>query len=167
MEEAEPYKQENHLFIFYSILRISNGVPPRCACLGSLCLTRPLEFIGPWGTSGDLGLSIVLPYGKKLGYSEWSTPTVLKLAEDRVNLQSRVKEEDSITAVEKTRVFDLGVMDALWFSLCRSKSFQRLRSRSSLKFIELSFLWITRGFNIKVCYAYGTPVKLYARAQSV
>ncbi|GJX72336.1 hypothetical protein Tco_0309507, partial [Tanacetum coccineum] len=35
---------------------------------------------------------------KNLGYSEWSTPAGLKLA--RENLQSRVKEEDSITDVE-------------------------------------------------------------------
>ncbi|GJS90196.1 hypothetical protein Tco_0772832 [Tanacetum coccineum] len=42
---------------------------------------------------------------KNLGYSEWSTPTGLKLA--RENLQSRVKEEDSITDVENA-VFDLG-----------------------------------------------------------
>ncbi|GJV32072.1 hypothetical protein Tco_1392472 [Tanacetum coccineum] len=36
------------------------------------------------------------------------------------NLQSRVKEEDSITDVENA-VFELGVMD----SLCRSKNFRR------------------------------------------
>ncbi|GJT58582.1 hypothetical protein Tco_1002115 [Tanacetum coccineum] len=47
-----------------------------------------------------------------LGYSEWSTPAGLKLA--RENLQSRVKEEDSITDVENV-VFDLGVMDSLCF----------------------------------------------------
>ncbi|GJV38613.1 hypothetical protein Tco_1411090 [Tanacetum coccineum] len=41
---------------------------------------------------------------KNLGYSEWSTPAGLKLA--RENLQSRVKEEDSITDVENA-VFDL------------------------------------------------------------
>ncbi|GJX44127.1 hypothetical protein Tco_0260803 [Tanacetum coccineum] len=49
---------------------------------------------------------------KNLGYSEWSTPAGLKLA--RENLQSRVKEEDSITDVENA-VFDLGVMDSLCF----------------------------------------------------
>ncbi|GJW62832.1 hypothetical protein Tco_0112167 [Tanacetum coccineum] len=42
---------------------------------------------------------------KNLGYSEWSTPAGLKLA--RENLQSRVKEEDSITDVENA-IFDLG-----------------------------------------------------------
>ncbi|GKF14437.1 hypothetical protein Tco_0055899 [Tanacetum coccineum] len=46
---------------------------------------------------------------KDLGYSEWYTPAGLKLA--RENLQSRVKEEDSITDVENA-VFDLGVMDS-------------------------------------------------------
>ncbi|GKF98107.1 hypothetical protein Tco_0296890 [Tanacetum coccineum] len=55
---------------------------------------------------------------KNLGYSEWSTPVGLELA--RENLQSRVKEEDSITDVENA-VFDLGVMD----SLCKSKNFHR------------------------------------------
>ncbi|GKF93584.1 hypothetical protein Tco_0283284 [Tanacetum coccineum] len=55
---------------------------------------------------------------KNLGYSEWSTPTGLKLA--RENLQSRVKEEDSITDVEDA-VFDLGVMD----SLCKLKNSRR------------------------------------------
>ncbi|GKB09953.1 hypothetical protein Tco_0843876 [Tanacetum coccineum] len=43
---------------------------------------------------------------------EWSTPAGLKFA--RENLQSRVKEEDSITNVENA-VFDLGVMDSLCF----------------------------------------------------
>ncbi|GJU83479.1 hypothetical protein Tco_1285844 [Tanacetum coccineum] len=49
---------------------------------------------------------------KDLGYGEWSTPAGLKLAQE--NLQSRVKEEDSITDVENA-VFDLGVMDSLCF----------------------------------------------------
>ncbi|GJR11148.1 hypothetical protein Tco_0793800 [Tanacetum coccineum] len=49
---------------------------------------------------------------KDLGYGEWSTLAGLKLA--RENLQSRVKEEDSITDVENA-VFDLGVMDSLCF----------------------------------------------------
>ncbi|GJQ89036.1 hypothetical protein Tco_0000175 [Tanacetum coccineum] len=47
---------------------------------------------------------------KNLGYSEWSTPAGLKLA--RENLQSRVKEEDSITDVENA-VLDLGVVNPL------------------------------------------------------
>ncbi|GJZ51124.1 putative reverse transcriptase domain-containing protein [Tanacetum coccineum] len=45
---------------------------------------------------------------------EWSTPAGLKFA--RENLQSRVKEEDSITDVENA-IFDLGVMDSLCFLL--------------------------------------------------
>ncbi|GJY73592.1 hypothetical protein Tco_0478023 [Tanacetum coccineum] len=49
---------------------------------------------------------------KDFGDGEWSTPTGLKLA--RENLQSRVKEEDSITDVENA-VFDLGVMESLSF----------------------------------------------------
>ncbi|GKF50245.1 hypothetical protein Tco_0146712 [Tanacetum coccineum] len=75
-------------------------------------------FIGPWGKSGDPGLPIVVRPLQNLGYSEWSTPAGLKLAQE--NLQSRVKEEDSITDVENA-AFDLGVMD----SLCRSKNFRR------------------------------------------
>nr|GEU68232.1 hypothetical protein [Tanacetum cinerariifolium] len=47
-----------------------------------------------------------------MGDSEWSRPAGLKLA--RENLQSRVKEEDSITNVENA-VFDLRVMNALSF----------------------------------------------------
>ncbi|GKE53263.1 hypothetical protein Tco_1488419, partial [Tanacetum coccineum] len=49
---------------------------------------------------------------KNLGYSEWSTLAGLKLSQE--NLQSRVKEEDSITDVENA-VFDFGVMDSLCF----------------------------------------------------
>ncbi|GJS91338.1 reverse transcriptase domain-containing protein [Tanacetum coccineum] len=49
---------------------------------------------------------------KNLGHSEWSTPAGLKLSQE--NLQSRVKEEDSITDVENA-VFDIGVMDSLCF----------------------------------------------------
>ncbi|GKB89574.1 probable DNA helicase MCM8 [Tanacetum coccineum] len=60
---------------------------------------------------------------------EWSTPAGLKLA--RENLQSRVKEEDSITDVENA-VFDLGVMDSLWPSkLCaRAQSEDDMPSRT-------------------------------------
>nr|GFC33246.1 hypothetical protein [Tanacetum cinerariifolium] len=47
-----------------------------------------------------------------LGNSEWSSPADLMLA--RENLQSRIKEEDSITNVENA-VFDHGVMDPLCF----------------------------------------------------
>ncbi|GKD62561.1 hypothetical protein Tco_1300070, partial [Tanacetum coccineum] len=78
-------------------------------------LDQSPEFIGSWGMSGDLGLPIVvrpLQSSASNGYSEWSTLAGLKLAQE--NLQSRVKEEDSITDVENA-VFDLGVMDSLCF----------------------------------------------------
>nr|GFC11187.1 hypothetical protein [Tanacetum cinerariifolium] len=55
---------------------------------------------------------------KHMGDSEWSKPVGLKLAQE--NLQSRVKEEDSITNVENA-VFDLCLMNSLSF-LCRSES---------------------------------------------
>ncbi|GJU31162.1 hypothetical protein Tco_1174751 [Tanacetum coccineum] len=83
---------------------------------------------------------------KNLGYSEWSTPTGLKLA--RENLQSRVKEEDSITDVENA-VFDLGVMDSLCFLFVDQRVFIGMITKF-IKFIELNFSVITRGFDIKV-----------------
>ncbi|GJT50762.1 hypothetical protein Tco_0976919 [Tanacetum coccineum] len=75
------------------------------------------QFIGPWGTSGDLGQPRAI--WKNLGYSEWSTPAGLKLA--RENLQSRVKEEDSITDVENAKLFESWIMDSLVYS-CKSKN---------------------------------------------
>ncbi|GJS81501.1 hypothetical protein Tco_0748042 [Tanacetum coccineum] len=63
---------------------------------------------------------------KDLGYGEWSTPAYLRLA--RENLQSRVKEEDSITDVENA-VFDLG------------NSFQAMIGYLNLP----SCLWVIRG----------------------
>ncbi|GKF94629.1 hypothetical protein Tco_0284329, partial [Tanacetum coccineum] len=54
--------------------------------------------------SGTTSVYQLCAIWKNLGYSEWSTPTGLTLA--RENLQSRVKEEDSITDVENA-VFDL------------------------------------------------------------
>ncbi|GJX25013.1 hypothetical protein Tco_0231309 [Tanacetum coccineum] len=110
MEEASS-THKKHLFIstqYYD----KHGVPPTKRLFKVARLDPSPEFIGPWGTSGDLGLPIVCAIWKNLGYSEWSTPTGLKLA--RENLQSRVKEEDSITDVENA-VFDLGVMDSLCF----------------------------------------------------
>ncbi|GJR30370.1 hypothetical protein Tco_1106602 [Tanacetum coccineum] len=84
---------------------------------------------------------------KNLGYSEWSTPAGLKLA--RENLQSRVKEEDSITNVENA-VFDLGVMDSLCFHpLSDQRVFIGMITKF-IKFVELNFPVITRGFDIKV-----------------
>ncbi|GJZ45808.1 hypothetical protein Tco_0593404 [Tanacetum coccineum] len=132
------------------------------------------EFIGHWGTSVESGLPIVVrplqssaskrmpftlknltrslgitrpvAYCKNLGYSEWSTPAGLKLA--RENLQSRVKEEDSITDVENA-IFDLGVMDSLCFLFIDQRVFIGMITKF-IKFIELNFSVITRGFDIKV-----------------
>ncbi|GJY90948.1 hypothetical protein Tco_0506144 [Tanacetum coccineum] len=90
-----------------------HGVPPtkrlfKVAMLDpSLCLLAHWERLEIW----DYQLCAIW---KNLGYSEWSTPAGLKLA--RENLQSRVKEEDSITDVENA-IFDLGVMDSLCQSL--------------------------------------------------
>ncbi|GJR46632.1 hypothetical protein Tco_1314735 [Tanacetum coccineum] len=83
---------------------------------------------------------------KNLGYSEWSTPAGLKLA--RENLQSRVKEEDSITDVENA-IFDLGVMDSLCFLFIDQRVFIGMITKF-IKFVELNFSMITRGFDIKV-----------------
>ncbi|GJW96605.1 hypothetical protein Tco_0178413 [Tanacetum coccineum] len=88
---------------------------------------------------------------KNLGYSEWSTPAGLKLA--RENLQSRVKEEDSITDVENA-IFDLGVMDSLCFLFIDQRVFIGMITKF-IKFIELNFSVITRGFDIKVCMLKG------------
>ncbi|GJT98032.1 reverse transcriptase domain-containing protein [Tanacetum coccineum] len=84
---------------------------------------------------------------KNLGYSEWSTPAGLKLA--RENLQSRVKEEDSITDVENA-IFDLGVMDSLWPSkLCaRAQPVDDMPSRT------LTYMECTRWV---FCKLYGRP----------
>ncbi|GKD26343.1 hypothetical protein Tco_1232557 [Tanacetum coccineum] len=81
-------------------------------------------------------------------------PAGLKLA--RENLQSRVKEEDSITDVENA-VFDLGVMNSLCFLLVNQRIFISMITKF-IKFIELNFPVITRGFDIKVCMLKG-PVR--------
>ncbi|GJR99163.1 hypothetical protein Tco_1540069 [Tanacetum coccineum] len=89
-----------------------HGVPPtKRACLRFVMLDRFPDLLVHGERLEDPGhLSCAI--WKNLGYSEWSTPAGLKLA--RENLQSRVKEEDSITDV-KNAVFDLGVMDSLCF----------------------------------------------------
>ncbi|GJW13516.1 putative reverse transcriptase domain-containing protein [Tanacetum coccineum] len=69
---------------------------------------------------------IRVPFGREI---EWSTPAGLKLA--RENLQSRVKEEDSITDVENA-VFDLGVMDSLCFLFVDQRVFIGMITDSSL-----------------------------------
>ncbi|GKF15064.1 hypothetical protein Tco_0056526 [Tanacetum coccineum] len=82
----------------------------------------------------------LLVHGER--YSEWSTPAGLKLA--RENLQSRVKEEDSITDVENA-IFDLGVMDSLYFLLVNQRIFISMITKF-IKFVELNFSVITRGY---------------------
>ncbi|GKF35600.1 hypothetical protein Tco_0112358 [Tanacetum coccineum] len=88
---------------------------------------------------------------KNLGYSEWSTPAGLKLA--RENLESRGKEEDSITDVENA-VFDLGVMDFLCFLFIDQRVFISMITKF-IKFVELNFPVITHGFDIEVCMLKG------------
>ncbi|GJR29780.1 hypothetical protein Tco_1106012 [Tanacetum coccineum] len=90
---------QKHLFI--TTTTDKHGVPPTKRLFKVAMLDPSPEFIGPWGTSGDPGQPRAI--WKNLGYSEWSTPAGLKLA--RENLQSRVKEEDSITDVENA-IFD-------------------------------------------------------------
>ncbi|GJS96476.1 hypothetical protein Tco_0803444 [Tanacetum coccineum] len=90
---------------------------------------------------------------KNLGYSEWSTPAGLKFA--RENLQSRVKEDDSISDVENA-IFDLGVMD----SLCLESVIQFVRPggtvfahgpfknsfQATIGYLNLpTCLWVIRG----------------------
>ncbi|GJY64516.1 hypothetical protein Tco_0465976 [Tanacetum coccineum] len=82
---------------------------------------------------------------------EWSTPAGLKFA--RENLQSRVKEEDSITDVENA-IFDLGVMDSLCFLFIEERFFIGMITKF-IKFVELNFPVNTRGFDIKVCMLKG------------
>ncbi|GJT11741.1 hypothetical protein Tco_0858783 [Tanacetum coccineum] len=61
---------------------------------------------------------------------------------------SNVKEEDSITDVENA-VFDLGVMDSLCFLFIDQRVLIGMITKF-IKFIELNFSVITRGFDIKV-----------------
>ncbi|GJV59137.1 reverse transcriptase domain-containing protein [Tanacetum coccineum] len=126
------------------------GCLPRSACLRSLCLTRPPNLLDH-GECLEIWDYQLCAIWKNLGYSEWSTPAGLKLA--RENLQSRVKEEDSITDVENA-VFDLGVMDSLCFLLVNQRIFIGMITKF-IKFIELNFSVITRGFDIKVCMLKG------------
>nr|GEY87631.1 hypothetical protein [Tanacetum cinerariifolium] len=70
------------------------GCLPRSACLGSLSLTQSPNSL----VLGE-GLEIKDNHlWEHMGNSEWSRPSGLKLS--RENLQSRVKEEDSITDVK-------------------------------------------------------------------
>ncbi|GJZ45271.1 hypothetical protein Tco_0592867 [Tanacetum coccineum] len=149
MEEASLHTTRKHLFIFTQYYD-KHGVPPTKRLFKVAMLDPSPEFIGPWGTSGDPGLPIVVR-PLQSSYSEWSTPAGLKLA--RENLQSRVKEEDSITDVENA-VFDLGVMDSLCFLFVDQRVFIGMITKF-IKFIELNFSVISRGFDIKVCMLKG------------
>nr|GEZ15860.1 hypothetical protein [Tanacetum cinerariifolium] len=66
-----------------------------------------------------------------LGDGEWSSPAGLKLA--RENLQSRIKEEDSITNIENA-VFDLGLNGQNLHALRPSKLCARARSVDDMPF---------------------------------
>ncbi|GJU52451.1 hypothetical protein Tco_1226165 [Tanacetum coccineum] len=129
------------------------GCLPRSACLRSLCLTRPPNLL-VHGERLEIWDYQLCAIWKNLGYSEWSTPAGLKLA--RENLQSRVKEEDSITDVENA-VFDLGVMDSLCFLFIDQRVFISMITKF-IKFVELNFPVITHGFDIKVCMLKGRAV---------
>ncbi|GJX42128.1 putative ribonuclease H-like domain-containing protein [Tanacetum coccineum] len=137
---------QKHLFITTTD---KHRVPPTKRLFKVATLDLSPEFISPWGTSGDPGQPRAI--WKNLGYSEWSTPAGLKLA--RENLQSRVKEEDSITDVENA-IFDLGVMDSLCFLFVNQRIFIGMITKF-IKFVELNFPVITRGFDIKVCMLKG------------
>ncbi|GKE31032.1 hypothetical protein Tco_1450354, partial [Tanacetum coccineum] len=142
MEDVSLLTQK-HLFITTTDTD-KHGVPPTKRLFKVAMLDPSPEFIGPWGTSGDPGQPRAI--WKNLGYSEWSTPAGLKLA--RENLQSRVKEEDSIIDVENV-IFDLQVMDSLGFLFIDQRVFISMITKF-IKFVELNFSMITHGFDIKV-----------------
>ncbi|GJZ82211.1 hypothetical protein Tco_0647384 [Tanacetum coccineum] len=131
--------------------RISMGCLHEAACLRSLCFGHSPPNLLVHGECLEIWDYQLCAIWKNLGYSEWSTPAGLKLA--RENLQSRVKEEDSITDV-KNAVFDLGVMDSLCFLFIDQRVFIGMITKF-IKFIELNFSVITRGFDIKVCMLKG------------
>ncbi|GJX98160.1 hypothetical protein Tco_0355179 [Tanacetum coccineum] len=97
------------------------GTPSEALCF-KVALLDPSPIY--WSMRGRLEIRTTgCGIWKNLGHSEWSTLAGLKLA--RENLQSRVKEEDSITDVENA-VFDLGVMDSLCFLLMTCLSIYKL-----------------------------------------
>ncbi|GKA05588.1 hypothetical protein Tco_0684708 [Tanacetum coccineum] len=155
MEEASLHTTRKHLFIstqYYD----KHGVPPtkRLFKVAMLDPSPNLLVHGERLEIRDYQLWITRQcHMEKLWvYHEWSTSSgVLKLA--RENLQSRVKEEDSITDVENA-VFDLGVMDSLCFLFVDQRVFIGMITKF-IKFIELNFSVITRGFDIKVCMLKG------------
>ncbi|GJX01047.1 hypothetical protein Tco_0184960 [Tanacetum coccineum] len=107
-----------------------HGVPPTKRLFKVIMLDPSPKFIGPWGTSGDPGVPVVVR-----------------------PLQS-IKEEDSITDVENA-VFDLGVMDSLLFSLYRSKRPSRLcaptQSADDMPSRTLACMEYTRWVFCKLC----------------
>ncbi|GJV53376.1 hypothetical protein Tco_1449117 [Tanacetum coccineum] len=131
MEEASLHTTRKHLFIstqYYD----KHGVPPTKRLF-------KVAMLDPSPNSLVHGECVEI-WNYQL--CEWSTPAGLKLA--RENLQSRVKEEDSITDVENA-VFDLGVMD----SLCLFFIDQRVLISfitELIKFIQLNFPMVTSGF---------------------
>ncbi|GJS24600.1 hypothetical protein Tco_0453232 [Tanacetum coccineum] len=66
----------------------------------------------------------------------------------------RVKEEESRIIDVENAVFDLGVMDSLCFLFIDQRVFIGMITKF-IKFIELNFSVITRGFDIKVCMLKG------------
>ncbi|GJU87153.1 hypothetical protein Tco_1294699 [Tanacetum coccineum] len=84
-------------------------------------------------------------------YDKHGVPPTKRLF--KVAMLDPVKEEDSITDVENA-VFDLGVMDSLCFLFIDQRVLIGMITKF-IKFIELNFSVITRGFNIKVCMLKG------------
>ncbi|GKA85482.1 hypothetical protein Tco_0807136 [Tanacetum coccineum] len=131
-------------------IQLEHGVPPTKR-LFKVAMLDPSPNLLVHGERLEIRDNLGCAIWKNLGYSEWSTPAGLKLA--RENLQSRVKEEDSITDVENA-IFDLGVMDSLCFLLVNQRIFISMITKF-IKFVELNFSVITRGFDIKVCMLKG------------
>ncbi|GJW27183.1 hypothetical protein Tco_0040994 [Tanacetum coccineum] len=142
MEDVSLLTQK-HLFITTTD---KHGVPPTKR-LFKVAMLDPIPRI-------QLSLGKVWRSGTTsvdLDYGEWSIPAGLKLA--RENLQSRVKEEDSITDVENA-IFYLRVMDSLCFLFIDQRVFVGMITKF-IKFVELNFSVITHCFDIKVCMLKG------------
>ncbi|GKF98051.1 hypothetical protein Tco_0293872 [Tanacetum coccineum] len=140
MEEASLHTIRKHLFITTD----KHGVPST-KCLFKVAMLDPSPNLLVHGERLEIWDYQCCAIWKNLGYSEWSTPEGLKLA--RENLQSRVKEEDSITDV-KNVIFDLGVMDSLCFLFIDQRVFISMMVgmiTKFIKFVELNFPVITRG----------------------
>nr|GEV43703.1 hypothetical protein [Tanacetum cinerariifolium] len=110
------------------------GCLPRSACLGSLSLTQSLHSLVL-----EEGLEIrdnhLCAIREHMSDSEWSRPMGFKLA--RENLQSRVKEEDSITDVKNT-----SKGQSLHASRT-SRRCARAQSTDNMPFCKQAFLGIT------------------------